>query len=144
MPSKKIASFGSKVAVNLEGKHQDGTIFDTTENDVPFIFVVGEEDVPEGFSKAVDGLSEGETITIIMTPEDGYGYRDEELVFEVSRDFLDGDVPLIGNIYETDLPGIGLVELTIVEVLEKTVVIDLNCPLAGKTVVYKIELLKIY
>jgi FKBP-type peptidyl-prolyl cis-trans isomerase 2 len=144
MPAKKIASFGSKVAVNLEGKHQNGTIFDTTENDVPFIFTVGEEDVPDGFSKAVDGLSEGDVVTIVMTPEDGYGYRDEELVFEVSRDFLDGDEPVIGNIYEADLPGVGLVELTIVQVLERTVVIDLNSPLAGKTVVYKIELLKIY
>ncbi|HDT11418.1 MAG TPA: FKBP-type peptidyl-prolyl cis-trans isomerase, partial [bacterium] len=75
MPPKKVASFGSKVAVNLEGKYQNGKVFDTTENSVPFIFVVGEEDVPEGFSKAVDGLSEGETITVILTPEDGYGYR---------------------------------------------------------------------
>ncbi len=145
MLKKKTASFGSKVAVNLEGKFQDGTIFDTTENDIPFVFVIGEEDVPEGFSKAVDGLSEGETITVILTPEDGYGYRDEELVFEVSNEILEveGDFS-IGEIYEADLPGIGLVEITIVKILEKSVIIDLNSPLAGKTVVYKIELLKIY
>lgn len=144
MPPKKTASFGSKVAVNLEGKYLNGNIFDTTENDIPFIFVVGEEDIPEGFSKAVDGLSEGESVTVTLTPEDGYGYRDEELVFEVSKDFFEGDELVVENTYETEFPGIGLVELTVIKVLEKTAIIDLNSPLAGKTVVYKIELLKIY
>ncbi len=144
MASEKKASFGSKVAVNLEGKFQDGTVFDTTENDIPFIFEVGEEDVPEGFSKAVDGLSEGETITVVLTPDEGYGFRDEALVIEISDELLEYEGLVAGDFCEVNMPGIGIVEVTVVEIREHTVILDFNDPLAGKTVVYKIELLKIY
>ena len=106
-----LAETGDKVAINYTGSFEDGTVFDTsllevaeddniypkalsfTEKSVykPLIFIVGNGDVIKGFDDGVMGLGIGQTRTIIVPPEDGYGDADPNLIVKID---LEEKLPL--------------------------------------------------
>jgi len=70
---------GDTISVDYTGKFQNGKIFDTSEGQAPLKFTVGAGMLIKGFDRAVIGMKQGETKTVVIEPEDGYGIRDEEL-----------------------------------------------------------------
>ena len=99
-----VAKVGDRVAINYTGSFEDGTIFDTSilevaEDDAlypkalsfsdkqtyqPLTFTIGSGEVIKGFENGVLDLGIGQTITIIVPPEDGYGDTDPNLIDEIS------------------------------------------------------------
>jgi peptidylprolyl isomerase len=134
-----LTKSGDTVKVHYTLKLQDGTVFDSSEDREPLEITLGQNQVIPGFEQAVIGMKAGETKTFTLTPDQAYGQRDEELVFEIGKDELPSDInPEVGMQLQTSQ---GIV--TILEVNETTLKLDANNPLAGKDLTFEIQLVEI-
>ncbi|MBD3209288.1 peptidylprolyl isomerase [Candidatus Woesearchaeota archaeon] len=136
------AQQGMKVKIHYTGKLDNGDVFDSSEGKEPLEFVIGEGKIIKGFEAGVVGMNVGEEKDLTIPPEKGYGQPRKELVQQVPKEKL-GDVkPEVGMMIGMQLPG---VEQTfpakITEVKEDGgVTVDLNPPLAGKTLHFHVKL----
>ncbi len=139
-----MAKDGDTVKVHYTGTFDDGAVFDSSENHgTPLEFKVGAQQVIKGFENAVRGMKKGQEKTIKITPEEGYGHPKPELVQKVPRDQLPTDPkPKEGMMLAVKLPNGYQMPARISEVTDKEVTIDLNHPLAGKTLNFKIKLVE--
>ena len=135
---------GSAVQVHYTGKLEDGTVFDTSRDREPLNFVVGEGQVIPGFEKAVIGMEPGDSTTTEVPPEEGYGTRREDLVVQVAADRISDDLsPEVGQQLQLRLNDGRQVPVIVKSVNEGTVTIDANHPLAGKKLVFDIEVVDV-
>ncbi len=133
---------GDIIKVEYVGKLEDGSIFDCSENHgEPLEFEVGSGRVIKGFDNAVLGMNEGDEKEFKISPAEAYGQYDPTLVQKVPRKIFPQEVDLAaGLIFEAGLPTGEKVPAMISEIDESTVTVDLNHPLAGKTLNFKIKL----
>ncbi len=136
---------GDKIKVEYIGKLDDGSIFDSSENHgKPLEFEVGSGQVIKGFDNAVLGMSEGDEKEFKIPPAEAYGQHDPALVQKVPRKIFPHEAELTaGLIFEAGLPTGEKVPAMIAEIDDSTVTVDLNHPLAGKTLNFKIKLREI-
>jgi len=138
------ARSGDKVRVRYRGMLPDGTEFDVSPPERPFEFKLGEGAVITGFEKAVLGMNVGETKTVTVPPEEGYGQRRDDLVGRIGRNHLPDDVtPVIGMMLEIRSPEGETLPVRIVAVEEDMVTLDANHEYAGETLTFEIELMEI-
>ncbi len=135
------AQKGNTVKVHYTGTLEDGTVFDTSKEREPLTFTIGEGKLIKGFDTAVEGMQVGETKTIHIKPEEGYGQRDERLVQAVPREAAKNiPSPHAGMMVGLQGPNGEQLQATIKEVGEKEITFDLNHPLAGKQLTFEITL----
>ena len=132
---------GNTVKVHYTGKFEDDKVFDTSKEREPISFKVGAGMMIPGFENGVVGLKEGESKTLKITPEDGYGQRNNELINEIPLEKLPEGVTK-GALLQAQTEQ-GPMNVVVSEVKEKTAMIDANHPLAGKNLVFDIELVEI-
>lgn len=138
------AQEGDTVTVIYQASLEDGSVFDAAEEDDPLIFVLGEGDVLPGFENAVLGMQVGERKLVQVPPEEGYGLHEERLIDEVSLDALPKGVPIkVGNQLEITAEDGTQYRLQVVHVDKGRVTLDANHPLAGRALIFQIELLAI-
>ena len=73
---------GDTIRVHYTGKFSDGEVFDSSEGRSPLEFTVAAGQMIPGFDRAVIGMAVGESKNVTIAPEDGYGTRREDLVFD--------------------------------------------------------------
>jgi len=135
---------GNAVKVHYTGKLDDGTVFDSSLGGDPLGFTVGDGLLIPGFENAVVGLQPGEHTVITLEPDQAYGPRREELVVPLGRDQLPEDAePEIGQQVQLHMADGGVLTAEIVETTEQSITIDANHPLAGKTLLFEIELVEV-
>ncbi len=138
------AKKGDAVKVHYTGKLEDGSIFDTSYDREPLEFTIGAGQLIEGFDDAVTGMEEGEKKTVTIPPEKAYGPYREDMIIEVGKDTLPEDLKpeLNQQLYMEDAHGQTFM-VKVVEIGEDSIKLDANHPLAGKDLVFEIELIKI-
>jgi peptidylprolyl isomerase len=136
---------GNKVKVEYTGTFEDGEVFDSSQkHGKPLEFEVGAGQMIKGFDDAVVGMSKDEEKEITLSPEQAYGQQNDELKKTVPKDQLPKDQePQVGMVLGVNLPNGQQFPARIVDVNEKEVVIDLNHPLAGKTLKFKIKIVDV-
>jgi peptidylprolyl isomerase len=135
---------GDSVKVHYTGKLESGEVFDTSKEREPFEFTVGAGNVIPGFEKGVVGMSAGQSKTVTVPPEDGYGPTRDELVIEVNKtDFPEHITPEVGQRLQMRRPDGNNVNVVVSNIAGENVTLDANHPLAGKTLVFEIELLDV-
>ncbi|HVK39971.1 MAG TPA: peptidylprolyl isomerase [Candidatus Kapabacteria bacterium] len=135
---------GDTVRIHYTGKLDDGTVFDSSTGREPLEFTIGQEQVIPGFEKAVVGMQPGQSRTTTIVPDEGYGPYQDEMVFEVDRDRLPGDMePEVGMELRVRTPDDMMIPVVIVDVNEDKITIDANHPLAGRDLTFDIELVEI-
>ena len=138
---------GSKIKVEYEGKFEDGEVFDSSshgDHSHPLEFVAGEGQVIKGFDDAVIGLEEGEEKEFTLKPEEAYGERKEELKQKVPKSSLpEGQEPKEGMTVVVSSPDGRKMPVKIVAVDNDSITLDLNHPLAGKTLKFKIKVVEV-
>ncbi len=140
----QTAKKGDTVKVNYTGRSEDGSVFESSLGLVPLTFTLGTDEVVQGFEDAVLGMVPGEKKTVRVRPEDGFGLYDEDLVFEVGMEELPDDfVPQVGLDFDMEDEDGVEISATIIDIRHDTILVDANAPLAGKAVIYEIELLEI-
>ncbi|MFL5354893.1 peptidylprolyl isomerase [Archangium sp.] len=117
----------------------DGKTIDESDPGEPLVYLHGHEQIVPGLEKALEGKKVGESLKVTVTPEDGYGEYDPDGVEEVPREDFPPDMELEagGIVSATDEEG-DEVDFLVKEVRPKTVVVDFNHPLAGKTLHFEV------
>jgi FKBP-type peptidyl-prolyl cis-trans isomerase 2 len=95
----------------------------------------------KGFSKGLYDLSEGEKKTLEIEPSEGYGEVIDDLISEVPLENMPEGVK-VGDMLQAEGP-MGPFNVVVVEINEGTVKVDANHPLAGKKIIFDIELVSI-
>lgn len=141
----KTVEKGSKIKVEYVGSLEDGTIFDSSEkHNSPLEFVVGEKQVIKGFDDAVVGMKAGEEKEITLPPDQAYGQHNPEFVRDMPKNMFPEDQEIKpGMIFMVDLQDGRQIPVTVTKVTDEFVTIDLNPPLAGKTLIFKIKIVEI-
>ncbi|RJP68715.1 MAG: peptidylprolyl isomerase [Candidatus Abyssobacteria bacterium SURF_17] len=138
------AKAGDTVRVHYTGWLEDGTVFDSSADRDPLEFQLGEGQVIEGFEEAIVGMEVGESKTANILPEKGYGPHYGEMVIEVGREqFPPHIAPQVDQVLQLQRPDGDRIRAIITNVSESTVTLDANHPLAGKNLMFDIELLEI-
>lgn len=137
---------GNNVKVHYTGTLTDGQIFDSSEGGEPLEFTAGSGQMIDGFDAAVHGMSVGESKTIEIPCAQAYGEYDPELIIQVPVEDIPAELnPEVGMHLEMGSPdGESLPMLvTITEMTDTHITLDGNAPLAGKDLIFKIELIDI-
>jgi FKBP-type peptidyl-prolyl cis-trans isomerase 2 len=132
---------GNTVKVHYTGKFEDGSVFDSSISNEPISFQIGSKQVIPGFENALLGMTVGESKTVTLTPEEGYGTTRQEMIQEVQRALVPGDVTEGAQLTSTTDQGV--YNAIVLEVKDETVLLDFNHPLAGKNLVFELELVEI-
>ena len=141
--AEETAEKGKIAEVEYEGKFDDGTVFDTSAGKQPLKFAVGAGEVIKGFDEAVEGMKVGEEKEIKLEPKEAYGDINPNLVKSFPKDKFPQDKELTPGMIAMMTTPMGQVPATIKEVKEAEVILDLNHPLAGKNLNFKIKLLSL-
>jgi peptidylprolyl isomerase len=150
---------GDSVTIEYVGRLADGTVFDTSDEQLaeqsglaeknperifePLTVDVGEDTIIPGLQEALRGMEAGDETTVTIPPEQAYGEHTEERIGEYDRQAFEemiGDRELReGFEVETDdgLPG------RVVEFDADTVRVDFNHELAGETLTFEIRILDV-
>ncbi|MFT4311141.1 MAG: FKBP-type peptidyl-prolyl cis-trans isomerase [Candidatus Woesearchaeota archaeon] len=130
----------SNVKVAYEGKLEDGTVFDKSEIE----FKAGSGQVIKGFDEAVMGMKVGDEKEVKITPENGYGPRRDELVQQIPKDQFPKDKEVeAGMMISVTAPNGQQFPATVQKVEGETVTLDMNPPLAGKNLNFKLKIVDI-
>lgn len=141
---KTGAKDGDTVKVDYTLTLEDGTVYDTSSGKEPIEFIIGENKVIPGFEDAVIGMEVGESKTVTIPPEEGYGMPSADLIQVVDRSQLPADyTPVVGQ-YISGQSSDGTVRsFLITAVSDITITVDGNPPLAGKTLKFELTLVEI-
>ena len=134
---------GRKVTMHFAIKLTDGQVVDSNFEGAPVEFEVGDGNIPEGFEAALTGLKVGDHLDLTIDPERGFGQHNPSNIQTLKRsDFKDMELEpgLVISFQEPggELPGV------IVEFDDERVEVDFNHPLAGKTILFEVQVLNIH
>lgn len=132
---------GDRVEIKYVGKMPDGEVFDQSEEGSPLAFTAGGQEVIPGVSNAVLGMNKGESKTVEIPPDQAYGEHKPGLEQRVPADQLPPGVqqgqPLKAMVEDQEI----IVWIT--ELGDEFAVIDANHPLAGRTLVFDLEVVSV-
>ncbi len=131
---------GDRVKIHYTAKLENGEVVESTRGREPVSFKIGSEALLPALQESLIGLAKGDRKKITLPPKNGFGERTAELVQELPKSSFEGKVDAsAGDLVELKLRD-GTQRLAVVnEVKEDSVILDLNHPLAGETLVYDIE-----
>jgi FKBP-type peptidyl-prolyl cis-trans isomerase 2 len=134
---------GDTVVVNYTGKLEDGSVFDTSlaEGREPLTVKLGEGSLIRGFELGLMEMTEGESKTITIDCQDAYGDSNPGMITDVPKTQMPEDVSAGDTLYAQTQQG--PIPVKVLEVNEETVKIDGNHPLAGKNLIFELELVSI-
>mgnify|MGYP006295074885 CR=1 FL=1 len=139
------AEKGNKVKVEYTGTLDSGEVFDSSEKQgQPIDFTVGDGKIIKGFEDAVVGMEEGDEKDIRLEANEAYGDRDENLIQKVPRDKVAHIEGLQeGTVLALQDPQGRQIPATVTEMTDQEVSLDLNPPLAGKALNFKLKLVSV-
>ncbi len=141
---KKVEN-GSQVSIHYRGTFEDGTEFDSSKSHGgPMTCRVGEGKLIAGFETALNGMTEGETKSVTIPPEEAYGDQNPDAVQTVPRTVFPDDFELKegATVYGTNSLGQEMMA-KINSFDDENAVLDFNHPMAGKTLNFEISVVEI-
>jgi FKBP-type peptidyl-prolyl cis-trans isomerase 2 len=140
---QKVKS-GDTIKVHYHGRLTNGETFDSSEGREPLEFEVGSGMVIKGFDDGVTGMIVGEKKTINIPFLEAYGPVQEEMMVEFPLDQFPPDLkPVVGMPLTMTTSQGHPVQVVVAEVREVNVLLDANHPLAGKDLIFDLELVEI-
>ena len=134
---------GDKVKAHYRGTLDDGSEFDNSAGGDPIEFEVGSGGLIPGFESAVVGMEAGEKKTFTLSVDEAYGPRRDELLLTVSRDEVPSDLDAaVGESLVLERDG-QEIEVIVKNVSDTGLTLDANHPLAGRDLIFEIEMIEI-
>ena len=135
---------GSKVSLHFSLRLENNDIVDSTFGREPASLTVGDGNLPEGFEKYIHGLEAGSREVVTVPPEEAFGQHNPNNIQAVGRSRFAPDMELAEGVVISfadqaggELPGV------IQEFDEQTVTVDFNHPLAGKPLIFEVEIISV-
>lgn len=130
----------SVVAFHYTLTNDAGEVLDSSEGRDPLTYLHGAGNIIPGLEKELEGRETGEKLNVAVTPEDGYGEVQPQLVQEVPRDAFQGvEAVEPGMQFQAQTQG-GPLMVTVTQVEGDTVTVDGNHPLAGQKLNFDVEI----
>ena len=148
------ATSGLKVAIKNESKvslayeirvyEEDGEVLDLATEQDPFDLVVGHQDVFPAIEEAIMGREEGDSFEELVAPERAFGPHDPKLVRTFPLEAFGEDAELVvGDAYTCETEDGLPLSFRVVSKKGRDIEIDLNHPLAGRTLLVKVSILRV-
>jgi FKBP-type peptidyl-prolyl cis-trans isomerase SlyD len=140
--TKPAIKDGSRVSIEYTLTDDGGTVLDSNKGQAPFAFTQGAHEIVRGLETALLGLHVGDARKVTVKPEDAYGAVDPAAQVEVGRDKVPADVKVGSELIGRSSTG-QTRAVRVKEIKDNSVVLDLNHPLAGKTLVFDVLILAV-
>lgn len=133
---------GTKVKLHFSLALEDGSLIDSNFDKQPASFIIGDGNLLPGFESVILGLESGQKREFTIPPENAFGQHNPQNVQDVDRTNFAEDKLEIGAVFsfqngDGELPGV------IIGIEDEKVTIDFNHPLAGQSILFKVEILQI-
>lgn len=136
-------SAGKEVSLEYTLKLEDESVVDSNTGSEPLTFVQGSHAILPVLEDALEDMKIGESKQITVKPEDGYGHIDKNAVQEIEKERIPQGELKIGTVLQGQNADGQNVHASVKEIKEKTVLLDFNHPLAGKTLYFDIKVLDV-
>jgi len=138
------AKMNDTVVLHYTGSFTDGSVFDSSVDREPLEFTIGQGMVIPGFEKGIVGMNEGESKTLNIPAEEAYGLHREDLLGVIGRTQMPANIDLkIGMVLQSRSPDGGVANVIVREMNDENVTLDFNHPLAGKKLIFEVNLIKV-
>jgi peptidylprolyl isomerase len=135
---------GNTVKVHYTGKLDDGTVFDSSLERGPLEFTLGDGRIIPGFEEALAGMNLNESKTVKIPFDKAYGPYHNELCMEVEKNQFPPHInPQIGQQLQIPRSDGQTVLFVVTQITEKTITLDANNPLAGKDLIFDLQVVDI-
>ena len=140
-----VVQAGSDVAFDYTLTDESGTVIDSSKGNgkEPVHYIHGQRQIIPGLEKELAGMAVGGEKKITLKPEDAYGPIDPHAFQEIPKDRLPPGALKVGTMLMAQGPQGQGVPARVHEIKEKTVIMDFNHPLAGKTLSFDIKITEI-
>lgn len=144
MSSIELVSRDKVVSFHYTLKNAQGEVVDSSRGSEPLVYLHGYQQIVAGLEAELVGKAPGANFQVTVAPKDGYGEREEEMVFSIpKKDWTLPEGVGAGEVVELQSPEGEVVPAMIVEINEEVVVLDANHPLAGESLFFDVELLEV-
>lgn len=131
------------VLMDYTVKDDAGNIIDSSSGHEPLAFIVGLGNIIPGLERQFIGKKKGDEFKATVSPEDGYGERDDNLVESVPRAQFAGVKGLEVGMQLQAQTEDGVEVVTVTQVTDTEVTVDANHPLAGKTLHFDVKVVDV-
>jgi FKBP-type peptidyl-prolyl cis-trans isomerase SlyD len=140
LKSGSVVQEGSFVSIEYTLTDDGGKVLDTNVGKEPLTYIQGAGQIVKGLERELNGLKVGDQKKVAVKPEDGYGVPNEKAFQEIPREKIPVEAQKAGMMLMSKAPDGRGVPIRVHEVKEKTVVVDFNHPLAGKTLNFDVKI----
>jgi FKBP-type peptidyl-prolyl cis-trans isomerase SlyD len=140
LKSSSVIQEGSIVSIEYTLTDDAGAVLDTNVGKEPLTFIEGAGQIVKGLERELNGMKVGDQKKVQVKPEDGYGLPDKNAYHEIPREKIPPEGQKPGTMLMTKSPDGRTIPMRVHEVKDKTVVVDLNHPLAGKTLNFDVKI----
>ena len=134
---------GKRVSLEYTLTLEDKTVIDSNVGETPLVYTHGTKQIVPGLEKQLTGLKAGDTKRVQVSPAEGYGEVDPDRLQEVPKENIPEEARGVGKKLQGRGPDGQMMFAQVTEVKEKTIIVDLNHPLAGKKLFFDIKVLNI-
>lgn len=121
----------------------DGQQFDSSTGREPMAYVQGKQMIVPGLEEQLTGMKVGEKKTVTVAPEQGYGPSNPMAVQTVPRAvFNNPDSLHVGDMVRGSANGQAF-PARVAAITPDSITVDMNHPLAGKTLVFDVEIIEV-
>lgn len=126
--------------LNALEENGEKSFIEKTDADNPFTFLYGVGMMLPKFEEELQGMSAGEQKSFTITAEEGYGEKQDDATVQLPVEmFEQSGMPPVGAILPLQDPEGNHLNAIVLEVSPEAVTVDLNHPMAGKTLHFDIE-----
>jgi FKBP-type peptidyl-prolyl cis-trans isomerase SlyD len=132
---------GRVVLLDYMVRVETGQVVESSSGKAPIEYLHGAGQILPALERALEGLREGEQAAFSIPAEDAYGERKDDNVVSLPRTLFPDDVKLEqGLCLYARASGGQSYPITVREVKEDMVVVDLNHPLAGERLFFEVNI----
>jgi FKBP-type peptidyl-prolyl cis-trans isomerase 2 len=139
----KVVKDGAVVSLQYTLSGEDGMTIESNKGKEALKYSQGQSQIIPGLEKALAGMKVGEEKRVKVKPEDGYGPVNEKAFQEFPKEKIPAESQKVGAVVVARGPEGQTVPMRVHQINEKSVVIDMNHPMAGKTLVFDVKILDI-
>jgi FKBP-type peptidyl-prolyl cis-trans isomerase SlyD len=139
----RVVKDGMLVSFDYTLKGTDGKVIETSKGKEPLKYVHGQRRMIPGLEKELTGMKVGGEKHVTVKPADAYGLVNKAAFQEVPKEKIPSNGLKIGAVLAAKSPEGQVVPMRVHEIKEKTVVMDMNHPMAGKTLLFDVKVVDI-
>lgn len=139
----RVVADGMMVSLEYTLKTPDGKLLETSKGREPLKYIHGQKMMIPGLEKELTGMRVGGEKHVTVKPEEGYGKLNPGAVQEFPKKEIPPNALKVGAVLAARSPQGAVVPMTVKQIKENTVVMDMNHPMAGKTLVFDVKVVDI-